>query len=367
MIPPDFSTRLSSIQVCPDPIFIIGSPRSGTTILARSLAQHSQLWTSTESDILFSLYGTGQAARAYQHTMARPWKSWLQAQQVGREEFLEYLGYGVNALFTGKSQGKRWIDHTNVYTLMADLLAEMFPGACFLHVLRDGRRVVHSMINFSQAPNVVNVELTPEYTGPWMWDFREACKMWRRYVDASYKFCEAHPTRSLTIVNETLAANPRVGMGEILEFLGLPFEEAPGEFFRTNRINSSFQPDSASAGSPLLLQPWETWSADQKRIFAEQAGSTLVACGFATRDEMALGGDALQIQIELSDEQAAPNEDVRRERAVVELEQWAHGLEETVLQQQQVIRTYEHWFAPVLALVQLGRKLKSLRRNRAEQ
>src|SRR5208283_4344638 len=44
-------------QECPDPVFILGAPRSGTTALAWSLAQHSSLWTSGESYILWELFG----------------------------------------------------------------------------------------------------------------------------------------------------------------------------------------------------------------------------------------------------------------------------------------------------------------------
>ncbi len=45
--------------ICPEPIFIIGSPRSGTSILAWSLAQHSELWTEAESDIFFYMLKDG--------------------------------------------------------------------------------------------------------------------------------------------------------------------------------------------------------------------------------------------------------------------------------------------------------------------
>ena len=54
-------------------------------------------------------------------------------------------------LLTRTSNGRRWIDQTPANTLVVDRLAEMFPGARFLHILRDGRRVVHSMINFHRA------------------------------------------------------------------------------------------------------------------------------------------------------------------------------------------------------------------------
>src|SRR5262245_30168089 len=107
------------LTICSNPIFIIGSPRSGTTILAWSLAQHSELWTSDESQILWDLFGDGRLQKNYQR-QNRPDGSWLRKQGIEKAEFLKFLGLGFNALFTHQSQGKRWIDQTPVYTLMAE-------------------------------------------------------------------------------------------------------------------------------------------------------------------------------------------------------------------------------------------------------
>src|SRR5258708_38213495 len=98
-------------QICPNPVFIIGSPRSGTSVLAWSLAEHSQLWTSGESHILSYLYGSGQVDQALRKAMDIP-NNWFQEEGVQRSELLASLGLGLNALFTSRSQNKRWVDQT---------------------------------------------------------------------------------------------------------------------------------------------------------------------------------------------------------------------------------------------------------------
>lgn len=346
-----------TIQIIPDPVFIIGSPRSGTTILARSLAQHSRLWTSFESDILFSLFGRGQADRAFEYTMRRPWKSWLQDQGVNRAEFLESVGNGINSLFTSRSGGRRWIDHTLIYTLMADLLAEMFPGAYFIHVLRDGRKAVNSMINLHQNPSFAAARPDSEYVGEWTRDFRSACETWTRYVEAADRFCESHPTRSLTVQNEKLAADPVEGFARILDFVCLRYEAAPAEFFRTNRINSSFQSSLPAGVASSLADPWSTWSEDQKRVFAEVAGTRMIASGLATSEELGFkGADIESAQREREQTQLAQVRD-ERDRTIVDLERWAHELQETALEQQRLISRYELWFGPVIGIGRLVRRL----------
>src|SRR4051794_22496100 len=87
-------------EVCANPIFILGAPRSGTTILAKSLGRHSCLWSSEESEFILDLFGDGQIDKAYERARALNGPSWLRTQAVGREEFFAFVGLGINAMFT---------------------------------------------------------------------------------------------------------------------------------------------------------------------------------------------------------------------------------------------------------------------------
>ena len=265
------------MQLCSNPIFIIGAPRSGTSILAWSLGQHSQLWTGGESDILYRLFGDDRAEAAFELATGRP-QGLLRAQGVERAEFLASLGAGINALFTGRSGGRRWIDQTPSYTLMVDVLLDIFPGAVFLHILRDGRRVVNSMV-------------ASGFGEPWAADFRTACRTWRDFVEIGMSSCEEHPSRCRGVVNEALIESPEEGFGEIFRFLGIPHEDGPATFFRSRRINSSYGPDDfQGCPSPELPEPWNAWSAVQKRTFGEEAAGPLVRCGFATEEGLRRSG-----------------------------------------------------------------------------
>jgi Sulfotransferase family/Glycosyl transferase family 2 len=276
--------------ICPDPVFIIGSPRSGTSILAWSLAQHSELCTEAESDIFYYLIKDGHLERAFQTSVARADGSWLGNHGIDLERFLAHLGLGLNALLTGTTSGRRWIDQTPANTLVVDRLAEMFPGARFLHVLRDGRRVVHSMVNFHQAlgdPEAVERMRTAGRLPPWTTDFRDACRTWARFVRIASDFCRRHPERALTITNERLITDPDEAMREVLEFLGVSQEPAPARFLRTHRINSSFVASGKSADAPpALTEPWREWLPPRRDVFFEEAGEAMIACGLATKAEL---------------------------------------------------------------------------------
>lgn len=326
-------------QVCSNPIFIIGSPRSGTSILAWSLAQHSQLWTSSESDILLYLFGDDCLDIAFQTAKERS-GSWLQEQGVERAEFLRFLGLGANALFTSRSQGRRWIDQTPGYTYMLDVLVDMFPDAFFIHILRDGRRVVNSMIN-------------SHFDVPWATDFRQACQTWRQCVENLMDFCTRYPTRCLTVVNESLIKEPQKLFAEVFRFIRVPDEDRPVDFFRSNRINSSYQRDFGETSSvQKLSEPWNEWTLEQKKVFLEEAGYMLIKCGFATEgelkrfgrlDDLGLEEGLLRRELGVSPHKPPkPRVTIRELKAqLVEQTDWAQRMAEKVAEREQAVGTLQ--------------------------
>ncbi len=317
-------TEADSNNICPHPIFIIGAPRSGTSALAWSLAQHSQLWTSEESLIVSFLLHDG-LKRTFENARDVP-RNWLQVQQVDWSEFLRWSGLGLNALFTSRSGGKRWIDQTPQYTLYADEIGQMVPGACFIHIVRDGRRVVNSMINFGNSLPAEFQAIQDEIgIGRWR-DFRVACGIWRRYVEAALDFSAKHADRCLTVVNEELVTNPERGFRSILEFIGETYEDAPAEFFKSHRVNSSFaQSPVQSNGSYQLAEPWKTWTPEQHQVFWAEAGPTFIRAGFPGPDE------SMEATLSL----AQRHEQLQKDYAELknkyqELEGWAHEMEATL-------------------------------------
>jgi hypothetical protein len=269
-------------DICRRPVFIVGSPRSGTTILASSLARHSELWTSDESAHLFHLFGAGRTARILEQARRQPSPSWVRTENVSDDEFLAHLGIGVNALYTSRSGGRRWIEQTPLNTLMIDDLAAMFPGAVFIHMLRDGRRVVHSMLHFLDKFDLERRDEMSEYIGAWTTDFEAACRAWSEYVDRALDFAASQPERSLTVRNEDLVRDPEHGFRAIWEFLDVADEDLPAQRFGRQRVNSSFKQRAPS-------KPWRDWELDRRRTFVALAGATMERAGLEIEDDFLVG------------------------------------------------------------------------------
>ncbi|GEM_PF-863685 len=297
-------------EICPDPVFIIGSPRSGTSVLAWALAEHSELCTDAETDIFYYLLREGHLERAFETATARADGSWLRNRGVSLEDYLAHIGLGLNALLTRTVDGRRWVDQTPANTLVVDRLAEMLPGARFLHILRDGRRVVHSMVNFPRSFRDRDTYERMKSAGrlpPWTTDFRDACRTWARFARIASEFCDRHPERAHTLTNEQLVTAPEATMREALRFLGLRDEPGPARFVRTHRINSSFVTSGTAAGGPpALTEPWREWLPEQREVFREEAGEVMIACGLATESELLAEGGPL------ADDGGQGNGEVRR-------------------------------------------------------
>jgi hypothetical protein len=277
---------LEKVEVCVDPIFVIGAPRSGTTFLGWSLANHSWLWTAGESTLIREVFGESGIAsvdRALEHAEIAGGESWLQGESVDRRELLSHLGTGVNALYSSRSGGRRWIDHTPAHTLMVDVLGELFPGAVFIHVLRDGRQVVDSMTHFRNALPDQRSERYERlgWKIPWL-DFETACTTWRDHVESAMRFADSHRARCLTVLHSRFVEEPWRAYRDVFEFLGIPFEPRPVDYCRVTRVNSSFP----SAPPRSYANPWPSWTPEQRRIFVSVAGGTMVRYGFATREEL---------------------------------------------------------------------------------
>ena len=136
------------------PIFIIGSPRSGTTLLQFILSSHPNIYIPDETGFIPFLLD--------QESVTKPLSlSEVEAllQRIGRLNYLwrdlvtdipvfyqnlnkPTLAYILDALFgqiIAKQNATRWGDKTPLYVRHIPYLAKIFPCAQFIHIIRDGR------------------------------------------------------------------------------------------------------------------------------------------------------------------------------------------------------------------------------------
>lgn len=104
-------------------------------------------------------------------------------------------------------QPRRWGDKTPLNAYAVDDLFIVFPQAQFIHVLRDGVDVVHSMIQTGLIKQ-------PE----------DAAARWLTAVRSITQFASSHPTQCIEIRYEALVRNPVLELTSLGRFLDLDVE-----------------------------------------------------------------------------------------------------------------------------------------------
>jgi hypothetical protein len=234
------------------PVFVVGSPRSGTSILTWCLGQHPNMFPVPESNWMgdFAL----NVAVSHQVGTARGDRSILSAMNIGDDELFATVGQSINDLILRHRQDLerkrqtrspasepkgRWVDGTPEYSFHICGLRKLFPDALFVHILRDVRAVVRSMLNFHR---VAGFHLVPNED--------KAYRYWLRTVSGCVETERAYGPRVVYRIRYTdLIDNPESAMRSLLDFLGESYTARCLEPLG-RRINSSNVPDDFVIENP---------------------------------------------------------------------------------------------------------------------
>ena len=229
--------------------------------------------TGPELDFTYQFGLSQEIDRIWERCSARE-SGWLSQRDITRDEFVAFVGLGLDQLVRRRSKGKRWVDSTPANVLVGPMLARLFPNAKFVHIVRDGRWVVNSLMK-----SRIDVRAAR--------DFTTAAKTWKTYVSAGREFGSAHPGRVVEVRQEMLERDPESVMRSVQRFLGLMHTDKPAAFLKTRRINSSYATtlrENLKATSPRAVPkaPWRRWSVPEKEVFRSIAADTMAELGYDT-------------------------------------------------------------------------------------
>jgi len=199
-------------------IFVIGSPRSGSTLLQRMLASHSQIFSCPEPHLLTPLahlgyYETVDAA-PYDHLRAVDAIRGFVEQLPGKEQdYIAACRAYTDLLYSRRMEGsgKRYfLDKTPAYSLVLPFISKLYPKAKYVVLTR------HPVAIFAS------------YAKSFFEDDYEAAHKFNpileRYVPAIARFLKEKPVPLIHVRYEDLVQDPEREMRRIFEFIGVPYE-----------------------------------------------------------------------------------------------------------------------------------------------
>lgn len=208
----------------PSPIFIVGVPRSGTTLLRMILDSHPVVMCGPEAPWI--------AGRGWDHPsnfrqlaefMAYDeWGAVKGFSELDEDDVYRAMGTAIHELLQAatRREGKqRWADKTPENIVAVPTIRRMFPSARFVHVLRDGRDVALSTQRGEWAKIVYERRKVRN-------TYANALRRWARWVDTFHKHVRVLDVAWTEVRYEQLVQQPEATICNLLDFLDLKWSDA---------------------------------------------------------------------------------------------------------------------------------------------
>ena len=225
------------------PVFLVGAPRSGTTMLAAMLASHPAISVGPETQFFskLPLEDLEQAARAeeWPHAATSLLMSLTLADQsvaelfetsqseissflADRERSITAMLESLTLPFAAKRSKQRWAEKTPNHIQNLETIRQLWPAAPIIRIIRDARDVG---LSTRKLPTFSDHVLPNIY-------------VWQQWNGGAEDFLDNDPL-SLTIRYEDLVDMPQEVLKQVCELIGEEFDPAMIEFGTAARDVSS--------------------------------------------------------------------------------------------------------------------------------
>ena len=239
-------------SAAPRHAFLVGFPRSGSTLLEKALASHPHAVSLEEIDCL------GEAGR---DLLAGPAQlsalAWFVEGEADRRRTLYWMR--ARERLGEELAGRTLVDKLPLHTPALPLIAKLFPHAIILFALRDPRDVVLSCFRRRFRQNAAMAELL-------------TLKGAAEYYDAIMSLAEIYrtilPLEVLEVRHEAVVTAFDEEVARVLEALGLPWSDAVRGFAARAAARPRTPSDLQLAGglSSAGVGQWRRYAAQMESV-----------------------------------------------------------------------------------------------------
>lgn len=234
------------------PLFLIGAPRSGTTILSKLLNAHTEILLTNETAVFLQLYAVIEKSwlctragipfgRAYPDL-------WAESLRERAKRLIESY-YERIALHENRESIKYWGEkHPHLHTCL-HYISELYPNATYVYAVRDPRDVACSMAQM----NGVAVS--------------RAVENCLRFINTYERFIASlTPGRVHVVRYEDLVVNYESVLSDTLKMLGLDLDDESKEYLRKHANRDAHAPNWHPSGD-IDFSRWsvERWKRDMSK------------------------------------------------------------------------------------------------------
>ena len=241
-------------------IFLVGAPRSGTTLLQRILQGHSNFFSIEGETALFSAIDIFAENRMHLGLPAARQACLFQECR----DTVDFFDKAIGLMSENRDEGI-FIEKTPQHAKKLIFLMNHFPNSRFIHIVRDGRDCFCSAKSHPNIPQNHSAKIFAKY--------------WKKCLKQSIKMFNSN--KLYTLRYEDLCDDPELEIKSLMCFLGHDFEslqlsqESTGDDHRANL------PEFSRLGEPVSAQSCGRWKAEmtdiEKALFVKIAGRELSA------------------------------------------------------------------------------------------
>lgn len=269
-------------------VFLGGMGRSGTNLLRNVLDCHSKVASGPEFNHLQGIIDNHRA-------MAASVRSGRISSYMNQEQLSSLTKQYIAGLIGSYAQrrGKSWVVEktpSNIWNFPD--LAELFPEAKFIQIVRDGRDVCCSHREVGKRFLLRGEKLHPKRDSALLSVFHCAA-LWTQTVLLGKRLCSENSPlrlagRIMTVRYEDLVTTPESVTREVCAFLGLQFEESmlsPERFPHDTYVDELWV-QKHEVQSPISISSVGRWrttmSLEERVLFSVNGLQGLMALGYPT-------------------------------------------------------------------------------------
>jgi tetratricopeptide (TPR) repeat protein len=226
----------------PDPIFIVGLPRAGSTLLEQILASHSQVDGTMELHNILGL-ASRLRGRSQSHQEA-PYPKNL--NEINPQYFKRF--------------GQQFIDETQVYRAKAPLFIDKMPNN-FLHI-----GLIRLILPNAKIIDARRSPMACCFSGfkqlfaegqDFSYKLEDMGRYYQAYLNLMAHWDDVLPGYVLKVNHEDVVDNLETQVRRMLDFCGLEFEQSCVDFHQTQRNIKT--PSSEQVRQPIYKSATEQW------------------------------------------------------------------------------------------------------------
>ena len=228
----------------PDPIFIVGLPRAGSTLLEQILASHSQVDGTMELHNILGLASRLRGRSTSQSDQEAQYPKNL--NEINPEYFKRF--------------GQQFIDETQVYREKAPLFIDKMPNN-FLHI-----GLIRLILPNAKIIDARRSPMACCFSGfkqlfaegqDFSYDLEDMGRYYQAYLKLMSHWDDVLPGYVLKVNHEDVVDNLETQVRRMLDFCGLEFEQSCVDFHKTKRNIKT--PSSEQVRQPIYKSATEQW------------------------------------------------------------------------------------------------------------